>query len=332
MTQIINIPNYGSDNLQQQTRISQEVQIGDLNVSIENSEGYAIGKFIIMGTPGAETTEINTVQAVVSSTLLSVSTPVKLFHAQYEYLYALFGDTINIYRAPNVDGSQPADSSFALLANVPIQSGSSMTEYGDPDGSDAYWYKFTYFNSVTHAETLLADSKCVRGGGANQYVSIMSIRKAAGFEKNTNIADPDIDEKRQIAQAEVNSALASRYDVPFKAPINAMVENITRMIAVKYLHLDQYGVYDADNSTGKQIDLAEQQLKDLRSGQLSLIGIDGKSQQKPQGSVSSDGTTGDLGFSGWPNQTTAKLQPVDEGSGDFMFKRADIDGYRERQY
>jgi hypothetical protein len=244
----------------------------------------------------------------------------------------LIGNQIKIYRSPNVNGLQPDDSAFVYHATVDIDPDQLETTYTDPSGSSEFWYKLTYSNSTTTAETSLADSGSARGGGVGQYVSIEDIRNEAGFKNNHNISDTLIDQKRQVAQAEVNAAASSRYAVPFASPVNPIIANITLMIAVKYLLLSQYGAFDSMTGAKEKIEMAENQLARITEGSLVLVAADGSSLALPSSGSTSTGGTSDLGMSGFPNAQTASLKHDELGAGDFMFKRSMIDGYGEREY
>ena len=72
-----------------------------------------------------------------------------------------------------VDGNIPADASFSQIGTaIDIDPDQTFTIFTDGSGGSEYWYKTTYFNSVTLAETNITQSFAARGGGYGHLVAV----------------------------------------------------------------------------------------------------------------------------------------------------------------
>lgn len=319
MSSKIQIENFTSMNIKERTSLIEGVDTGATILSLVNTNNVLADDFILVGNPGVETGEIRKITAIGGSESATVDA-ITLPHAAGESVLVLFGNQISIYRAPNVDGLQPADDTFTLLVTVDIDADQLQTEYTDPVGSDAYWYKFAYHHSISNTTSSLWPS-AVRGGNSTVYADNDSIRDLAGFKNNRNISNGLVDQFRVAAQAKIDGSLAGRYTVPFKAPVNPFIAQIARTMAAGYLQLDQYGTYSTvdTNNGDTKVKWAEAQLDAILAGEIKLT--------DPIGGDSPSGGS-DLGFSGYPNSRTQDQY----GGNGFMFERTMIDGYEGRRY
>jgi hypothetical protein len=231
----------------------------------------------------------------------------------------LLGTQVKIYRAPNdpTVNLQPADTAFAPLTTISIAYNSSLSKYSDATGSNAYWYKFTYYDPDTSTETDLADSKSVRGGGSGNYTTLDAIRQEAGFIGAPFISDVTIAEKRAAAEDEINGTLHEIYPVPFAAPVNAFIASIATRLAAGLLLLEEYPEATAASGVSGQakVDDARLDLDRLILKEVVLTDATGTSTALP-------GSTG--GVSGWPDDSTTDAPR--------LFHMSDIQGYYGRQF
>lgn len=330
MSAIITIENFSLANLKEQGALNADAAVGATALTFKNNQGFAATDLILVGLPGADGSEILTISAVNADQVGVTVGATKLKHLQNEPVYKLTGSQAKIYRAPNTTGLEPIDANFTLLSTVTIEPDQPSTKYIDAAGSDSYWYKYTYYNPTSTAETDRIQSPAARGQGDadGNYTTVDLIRGEAGFRNAAYITDALIDEKRQAAQAEVNSALSGYYAVPFTQPVNAFIADITMRLAAGLLMVAQYGAYDTGNKKLGQdkIDEARKDYKDLQGGSKTLVDTNG-------GSTAIGTTDGNNigGFGGWPNQTTITTgQQYDTttgkaiaGSGDFLFRADD---------
>jgi hypothetical protein len=323
MSQTINTPNYNSTNLKATTLLDKEVLVGDTALIVQNSADYTVGDTVVIGDLGSDTVEALTISAIPSPTSLTTS-PATLPHGRFETVTSLLGTVVRIYRAPNVTGLQPDDTTFSLLTPVSIRYAKENTTYTDPIGSDAYWYKFTYYNPTTSEETNLADSKAVRGGGAGHYTTVDAVRHEAGFDSAPYITDAMIFAKLQAAQDEINGTLHDIYQVPFTVPINAFITDICTRLAAGLLLLEQYGQFVTQNTNNGQskVDDARLDLDRIVIKEVVLTDAVGMSMAEA-------GSSG--GISSWPNATT-EYTDGDQGGAPRLFRMSDIQGYYGRKF
>lgn len=314
MSATIKIDNFGSLNIKELGQVDVDAAAAQANVTLKSSANFLANDYVVIGRRGTEPAELKQILSVAAA-VVTLTANLSYLHSRFEPFTSLFGNKIRVYRAPNVDGSQPADGAFTLLSTTDIDVDQAYTSVVDAAGSDQYWYKFTYYNSTTTDETNLADSAAARGGGANSYCSIDDIRQEAGLVYNQFITDSQIDTKRQAAQAEVNSALVGVYTVPFVAPINPLIQQITAVLAAGMILLEDYGPMNNLSTANGQalVDKARDLLNKLDTKKLVLIDSAGADTSVP-GSANS--------YSGWPNASTADADPS-EGGNPRSFRTSD---------
>ena len=296
MSATFELINYTENNVLEKTRLAADADASTTSLTVENNQNIAADSYLVLGNLGAEQAELLQVSSVSGNTAVT-SNSTDFNHKKFDPITRLFGNKLRIYRASNVDGTQPDDDAFALLDTIDIDIDQSNTSYTDADGSSSYWYKYTFYNSTSTAETDLATSMAVRGAAFGEYCSIYDIRRQAGFTNNPYISDALIIEKRSEAQARIHSALSGIYTVPFTEPINPLIQQVTRLLSAGYLLLTDFGPM-TNNSTAdgqKMIDQAEAILEKLNTKQLVLVDSTGED-------TSIAGTAGS--YSGWPNGTT----------------------------
>lgn len=307
MSTTIKIDNYGSLNIKETAQLSADAESGQAVLALKSNQGISVNDYAIIGLRGTEPAELKQVLSTSGATGVTMTANLSAKHYKFDPFVTLFGNKIRLYRADNVDGSQPSDASFSLLSTADIDPDQLYTAITDADGGDAYWYKFTYYNSTTSDETNLADSICARGGSANTYCSIDDVREDAGIQNNPYITDSSIAAKIRMAQTEIDSALTGIYTVPFTAPINPLIEKIAIMLASGHILMEQYGpVRSLSNANGKnKLAEARELLRKLDVKELVLTDQNG-TDTSIQGSAA--------GVTGWPNATTESADTSVGGS------------------
>jgi hypothetical protein len=250
------------------------------NLELENSQGLAANGFICVGREGAEQSElkkISSVNADQKNIVLTADT--KFVHIKFEEVTKFLYDKRRIYR--KLAGA----STFTLLTTVDIEVDRPLgTLYEDTAGVDTAQYKATYFNSQTSIETSLDDAKAVYGGGGTHYCDIVEAREEAGFLNNDNIDEDRIYRVRARAEGEINASLIGRYALPLTAnvaysdsPAQEMVRQIAMLLTAGWLlwqeYPDERGKGTSNDGLAK-VKEARSMLKDIRNGNLTLLGSD----------------------------------------------------------
>lgn len=288
MANTIRIDSFSETNVIERGELATNYVAESTELKLLSTQGFEAGQTIFVGFPGREGCESVILDAVADGTTLTLAEPLKLDHRVSESVTAVLGGSIRIYRAPNVDGSVPADEAFTVLVTRTIDPDQASTYYIDPDGSDAYWYTRTYFNPTTMAETARAEP--FRGDPFNNYASLAEIRKEAGFERAFNLADSDVELQRRNAQAEINSSLSGVYTVPF-SPVPEIIRTLTIQLAAAFLLIAAYG----DTATNKQKrDDARKAINDYKNRDSTITDENGNALSN------SDMVTG------WPEEPSAE--------------------------
>ncbi len=317
MSQTLTIDNFDDINIIEVAQLDADAPIGSSALTIAYGDNFAQNDYIYIGKGGAESGEVRIVGASPTATSLPITVATTKLHKRFNDVTKLFGNQIKLYRVANVSGTPPADVSFALVgAATTIDYDQSQTSITDPTGDGNYWYKFTYYNSTTTAETSLGDSLAVRSFG--NYCSVEDIRREAGLMNARSITDSMIDSKRQAAQAYINATLAGTYVVPFAAPINPLIIDITKVLAAGYLLTDNYGPTSTLNTNQGQAKIDYVMGKTGQPGMLERINNGSIKLIDALGSPSDVTTPGVFG--GYPTSTTA-TSDIDGNPSPFGFKR-----------
>lgn len=251
-------------NIKERSQLNAAADTVATTLTLRSTDGFAQDMPIVVGQGGQDGAELAVVASVSSATQVALTAPLTLPHSVYEPVTGLLGRKLRIYRAPNVDGSVPADEAFSVLASRTLDVDQPSTYYIDSEGSSSYWYKLTYFNDVTQDETSLAEATAFRGDDFGHYASLSDIRSKAGFDNASNLSDDRIDLERRAAEDEINTALKGYYTVPFSKPVPKQITSLTIQLAAGLLLL---AVYGAGYAQGKELTKsARDQLQALRGG------------------------------------------------------------------
>lgn len=272
MSQTVKIDNFSALNIVQASVLNADIAAGtSVTISIPDTAGIVAGDFLALGALGSTSCEIVTVASVTNATALVITT-VGLPHQRSEAVTKLFGTQVKLYRATDTNGNPPVDGSFSIVGSaVPIVPNAQTTSVFDAGGGAGYWYKFNYFNPTSSAETGLADSKVVRGGGYGDYATLAEILEEAGMNKNPNITPADVAQKRQRAQNIINSYLFEVYSTPFAVPVPPLINTCCIMLAAGYLMMAEYGQSATGTSKDGNAKILEVMDPDAKSGKYGLL-------------------------------------------------------------
>lgn len=311
MSVLLKLDNFGQPNKLEKTYLNADAAAAAVAVTIKSVQNVATDRFILIGAPANEGTELRRIEAVTDF-VLTVAALVRE-HKKYDDATILAADKIQVYRAANADGTQPADASFAELGDpIDIDYDNLSTRYTDADGSSSYWYKYTYVNSQTASETSLAESEAVRGGSTTDYCSINDVREEAGIQNNPYISDVYIAGQRTRAQSVLNSALKGTYTVPFTAPVPGILERMTILLTAGYILKREYGGGALGTNADGQAKIDEVMRTDEDNPGLLQQILNGTLQLVDDVSGGATGTRQRI--TGWPNASTEDAAPEDGGS------------------
>lgn len=299
----IKVDNYPAINVKEKAELNVAADAADTTIELVNAQNVAADDFLYIGRPGQEVIEKRQVTSVSGNT---VTVPALTYdHAQYAPVLVVRGDQIQLYRAANVDGTPPADSSYSTNGSpVDIDPDQADTLLTDSSGSNLFWYKWVYYNSDSAAEvTTLAQVTGVRGAGYGNYTTTSAIRVEAGIQNNPYISDSFVNKKRAEAQDYINGKLSGTYTVPF-TEVPPQITRITELLAAGYILKTEYGSQlVGSNADGQsKIDEANTMLDDILNGSSELVNAAGSATATREG------------VTGWPNATTKDTDVKDGGS------------------
>jgi hypothetical protein len=238
-----------------------------VSLTLKDNNGFSDNDFVVIGREGAEQAELAQINAAVTAGQTIQVDTLKFTHKK--------GTPVTKYRYNNRKfyGCATAMGSFAELTAY----GSPVTiQVDDPQGTlleytgvEGYLYfKATYYNSETTAESAIADSEAVLADESARYTSLYKIRVQAGLVGNSFISDDRIETKRKQAENEVNSAIFARYVLPL-TEVPPLIELITTLLAAGYIDFEEYG---PEGEGVKWLGEARGILKALQKGTQRLIG------------------------------------------------------------
>lgn len=114
-------------------------------MTVKNNASFAANDLIIVGEPGEELTETKQVSSISSSTTINLSSALNFSHSKNTPIYRVVWNFVSIERRTSAAGT------FAEITQSGIQWDSKINEtiYYDQDATNAYQYRFRFFNSVT---------------------------------------------------------------------------------------------------------------------------------------------------------------------------------------
>ena len=133
--------------------LSNPYSAGVTSILVKNNNRLAANDRIMIGELGNEATEVVTVSAVSGGNTLTVGTTV-FAHSADDPVYKLRFDQVKFYRSTTgVSGSY----SVASTQDLDVDNANLTTIYDDTSGTSAYYYKISFYHSVSTVESALSD-------------------------------------------------------------------------------------------------------------------------------------------------------------------------------
>lgn len=282
------------------TRTTNDTVAGSsVVVSIQNSENFTVNDYVVIGTAGSEGAEMAKVTAK-SATSITVDA-LALAHVAGEEVQVYAYNQRKFYGSATEDGSYTQLTSDGSPKNISVTD--PQGTYLEYTGEDYSYFRATYYNSTTGAETSQSDSTATQGDESQRYCTIHAIRVQAGLTKNPFVTDGEIETYRARAENEVNSIIMANYVLPlengsgdFEVP--GIIENVTVLLAAGYLDYKEFG---KDGEGVKWLGEARGILKAIRDNKQRLIGSD-------MAEMASTGSN--TGVSSYPNAVDNDEGPV----------------------
>lgn len=134
--------------------LSNPYSAGVTSIEVKNNNRFSANDRIMIGEMGNEGTEIVTVSAV-NANGTTVTTGTTLFaHSADDPVYQMPFDQVKFYRSTTT-----ADGTYAVIStqNMDVDNSDMTTKYDDTTGVSTYFYKFTFYHSVSTVESAFSD-------------------------------------------------------------------------------------------------------------------------------------------------------------------------------
>lgn len=277
MAEIISIVAFPQFNFMQETGLTTDVAEGATSLPIKNESGFDTDHVILIGSPGAEKSEIVTPSNVADGVITVPA--IDHDHKAGTKVYMLRANKAKIYAAPNVDGSQPTTDTYVFLGTVMLKGDEKETEYLHEDGGSDYWYLYTFFNDIPtpdeETDKVLTDA--IRGGGYGRYATAGEVKIEAGLTRNRWIKDALIYEKLVMAESEVNASIVlAGYTLPLDT-IPGNIKHATILLAAGYVLTTDYGPGHSGLSKDGNAKIAQARaiLAKIESGESPILDEEG---------------------------------------------------------
>lgn len=299
----LNLQNFSQDNVLWEFELAGDAAAAQAVIFLLNAANISDGDYLCL-LPAEQTGELKQVNTGgVSGQNVTFSSNLSLAHKNHERVVKLFGNQIRVYRAADVNGTPPPDSSFnpgSPFATVTIDPTYPYTGYTDNNGGVGYWYKFTYYNPTSGKETDISLAEAVRGGGYGHYVSLEDIMVEAGLNDTRRLDRSQVAVRRDEAESEIKGALAAAgYIMPLQTGAGVLyvpttVRTIARILTAGFVMLQNFGITKPGNSKNGQakIDEARQMIAKIQLNDVVLL--DSTEQMLAKPSL----------VDGWPDDTT----------------------------
>lgn len=150
---IIPVSNIETDGLEK-SYLSNPYSAGTTSIKVKNNNRFAVNDRIMIGEMGNEATEIVTVSAVnADGNTLTVGATV-FAHSADDPVYKMIFDQVKYYRSTTTSGGSYTNIS---TQDMDVDNADLQTRYDDTTGTSAYFYKFTFYHSVSTVESAYSD-------------------------------------------------------------------------------------------------------------------------------------------------------------------------------
>ena len=256
-------------------------------LSVENPQGFAANKYVVLDIIGSESAELLKISSTSTNTI-TLTTATVIAHDKDAPIQIIRYDQRKFYRSSTETGTFTHLSAEGSPVNIQVDQPEG-TEFEDSSGTSSSWYKSTYYNSTTLSESALADAIAVKAGDADHYTSIYKIKVEAGFQNNAYIGSDLVDRYRTEAEAQAEGAVIGLYSLPFSSTPK-IFQHIVTLLSAGLLLSKEYGL-EADvevSKTGqRKIERAEELLEKIRDSKIRLVGEDGDEVDQRSGVMAS---------------------------------------------
>jgi hypothetical protein len=193
----------------EKTFLSDSTLVGATALLVKNTNNFVNGHRILIGAMSRERSELRTIGGAPTATGLTINAAV-FPHDTDDPVYALLYDQVRIYRS-----TAGETGTFTLLTTIDIDvdNADGRTWYEDPNSTSSYWYKVSFYSSISAEETDQSAAVQSTGYSRDQIGSVI-------LEVAKKVRDPDfieMDPEEYIASAnDTSTDLTTQAKRPFR--------------------------------------------------------------------------------------------------------------------
>lgn len=172
--------------------LTADYPAGVTSIAVRNSDRFVGDSRIMIGELGNENTEIVTMNTASPDGVTLSITATRFPHTAADPVYVLRYDKIKFYRSTSgVEGSYSALSDGTV--NIDVDNENLQTAYNDAIGLPIYYYKVSFYNSLTSMESSLSDHIPGSGYSRKQVGTLVQeFLQEIGDEQQEYITVPQI--------------------------------------------------------------------------------------------------------------------------------------------
>lgn len=134
--------------------LSFPYSVGTTSIQVKNNNRFAANDRIMLGEMGNEATEIVTVSSVSADGNTIVIGATVFAHSADDPVYQMPFDQVKYYRSTTGSGGA---YSVISTQNMDVDNADLTTKYDDTTGLASYYYKFTFYHSISTLESAFSD-------------------------------------------------------------------------------------------------------------------------------------------------------------------------------
>lgn len=181
---------------QQSSYLVSDLIAGSNSISIVNNVGIAVNDYILI-EPYTERSEVAKVSSLTLNTGITFTTNLKFGHKTSTMIYKIPFDQIKFYSCVTAAGTYVL---IATIGTVNIDYKDIFTPLDYAAGTSALFYKRTFYNSTSLAESDIALSDYWQTSNDELYITPQQLRVYMQFDKNDYPNEEDMRTLITLAQ------------------------------------------------------------------------------------------------------------------------------------
>lgn len=180
------------------TYLSADAAAGASSLTVQNTEGFTAGDYIVVGKYGVDQSELCKISTVSGNSTITLTAVLKFSHSIDTPITFVKYNQYVVYSASSKTGSY---SQVGSATDIEVDS--DFSEFEDTSGSSSTWYKFRFYNSTSAQFSDYSDPVQGSGYTDDSVKAIMDRIYVIGGDK----------ERRVISEVEMMTILNDGYRI-----------------------------------------------------------------------------------------------------------------------